>query len=191
MSTEPSSPDPAYARQAAQRDRFLVLLNDLVDMNVDLARRIQVQSHTESPASLAVPLERITRSARRTMALADKYAEPLKAPAAERRAAERRSAAREATRQLMYRDVEDVIQRRAETDEDEQSLHEELRERIDAPDMAHEIDNRPAAHIIRDLLRDLGLAHIPGTHPWARRTPADIADLKRRAAEPRPTTGPP
>ena len=185
MSTPPPSPvpapDPADARQVAQRDRFLVLLNELVDIDMDLARGIKIQAQTTPPGDLAIPLERLNRSVRRTMALADKYIEPLK-PKSDRKPAER-----EATRKKIIRDVQDVIQRSDETDKEKRSLRAELLERIDAPDMADEIDHRPAKAIITDLIRDFGLAHLPGTHPWARRTPADIAILNAQAAR----TGPP
>ena len=36
--------------------------------------------------------------------------------------------------------------------------------------------------IIADICRDLGLGAMPGTHPWMRRRPADVAALFARAA---------
>ena len=171
------SPDEAAARLAAQTERYLVLLNEMIDITADLARGIKVQAQTKPAAELAVPLDHLVRTIRRTMALAQKYAEPPKLPTVKRPPVERQF-----SHERITRDVEDAIQRRAETDREARSLRSELRERIDSPDMELEIDHRPTELIITDLLRDLGLAHVPGTHPWARRTPKDIAELKRRAA---------
>jgi len=55
---------------------------------------------------------------------------------------------------------------------------------MDAPDLDRDIANRPIDDIIKDILRDLGLAALPGTRPWKRRTPADIEQLNARAAAP-------
>ena len=180
------SPADLESRQRAQTERYLGLLNHVIDVCVDVVDGLQVQVRTGPATAVAIPLEHIVRTIRRTMALAQKYAEPPRPRAAER----------ERTRQKIYRGVEDVIQRSAGTDQEARALRNELRERIDCPDMADDLDNRPIEEIITELLRDFGLAHLPGTHPWARRTPRDIADLKRRAALPpptpaRPATGPP
>jgi hypothetical protein len=126
--------------------------------------------------------DRVTRAIRRTVTLlhklpelARKANEPPKPSAAPK--AERRTAARK----RIIRDVEDTIQRTTKDDEAER-LHAEFLDRLDSPDLDDEIDDRPVDQIIADICRDLGLAHSPGTHPWKRRTPADIAILAARAA---------
>ena len=53
---------------------------------------------------------------------------------------------------------------------------------------ADDITATPIAEIIADLCRDLGIAALPGTKPWMRRTPADIQLLHRRATPPQPQT---
>jgi hypothetical protein len=62
---------------------------------------------------------------------------------------------------------------------------------MDAPDLDRDIESRPIDDIIKDILRDLGLAALPGTRPWKRRTPADIAELNARAAAPSRPAGTP
>jgi hypothetical protein len=51
------------------------------------------------------------------------------------------------------------------------------------PDLEDEIANRSIAEIVTDICRDLGIAALPGTHPWKRRIPHDIAILNARAAQ--------
>ena len=77
--------------------------------------------------------------------------------------------------------VEDTIQREADEPE---ALHREFLERLDTPDWEGELADRPVDDIITDIVRDLGLVTILGRHPWKRRTPADIAELCLRAAQP-------
>ena len=171
MSAAPNTPDYA-AIQAAQTERFRVMLNHVIDVCVEVVDGLQAQAKTGPATAVAIPLEHIVRTLRRTMALAQKYAEPPKANA--------KTVARQRSR--IFRDVTDVIQRSAETDREARSLRNEARERIDSPDMLDDIADLPVEKIVTDLLRDLGLAHLPGTHPWARRTPRDIAALKLWAA---------
>ena len=77
------------------------------------------------------------------------------------------------------REVEDTIQRKAQGREAD-SLHAEMLERLDSLDEA--IDDRPIAELISDICHDLGIAHLPGSHPWQRGTLADVAALHLRAA---------
>ena len=79
--------------------------------------------------------------------------------------------------------MEDVIHRRA-TSPRAESLHAELNERLDAPDLDDDLETRPVADIIAEICRDLGLDDMPGAHPRKRRTPADVATLHARAAAP-------
>ncbi|HEY0202925.1 MAG TPA: hypothetical protein VGC15_02075, partial [Acetobacteraceae bacterium] len=99
---------------------------------------------------------------------------------------------RTTARKRILRAVEDVIQRPPDNDEcdDAETLLADLYERMDAPDLDDDIACRPAEDIIRDILRDLGLAALPGSRPWKRRATADITQLNARAAAPsRPARG--
>jgi hypothetical protein len=129
-------------------------------------------------SAFAIAFDRISRAVRRTIMLACKVAEPA-APAAAT-ATQHRAAAR----RRIIREVEDAIQRTAGPAEAE-TLHAELVDRLDAPDVDDDIEHRPIADIIADICRDLGLAALPGTHPWKRRTAEDLTALCARAAMPR------
>ncbi len=65
---------------------------------------------------------------------------------------------------------------------DADPLHAGMLDRPDAPDLDDDPRTRPAADIIADICRDLGLAALPGAHPWTGRTPEDIGQLCARAA---------
>ncbi len=136
-------------------------------------RIIPTPALTQDPV---MAYERITRALRRNIALAQKLHEPPKAPAAP----QYRDHA--AARKRIIRDVEDTIQRTTKDGNDAERLHAELLDRLDGPDLDDDIDHLPIDDIIKDICRDLGIAHSPGTHPWKRRTPADIAILAARAA---------
>jgi hypothetical protein len=153
------------------------VLNDLVDLGHELAKLIveQVKTRIMPGATAALAFERITRCVRRCAWLVRELA--------------KKTTDRVAARKQIIRTVEDSIQRTADHPDDAESLHAELRERLDSPDLEDEIDNRPVIEIIADICRDLGIAHSPGSHPWARRIPADIAALCALAAEPIPRPG--
>ena len=154
-------------------------------MGVDLARMVHAQAKTACDAGdgagdapgaaleAVAGFDRIARTVRRTVALARRLDDPVRVRAGAGR--------REAVRRRIIREVEDSIQRCA-PGESGAGLEAELFERLDGPEMDAEIDHRPAAEIIADICRDLGLATPPGAHPWKRRTPADIAALCARAA---------
>jgi len=189
-------------------------LDDLITMGTSLARALHRQAliqaeaaqaavpphpapHTpyEPPATalanLATAFDRIARAVRRCIALAqrlDTPPPPAKDPAAHRAAARKR----------ILREVEDAIGRTSQDDRDAgdaESLTAELHDRLDGPDLDDDLASRPVADIITELCRDLGLAAMPGTTPWKRRTPADIAALRARAAAPtgapQPSAAPP
>ncbi len=160
---------------------------------------------TAITVALAAAFDRIARAVRRSIALARSLADPV--PPA-RDPAQHRAAARK----RILREVEDVIQRTAPgsdhaasddadadaadfDDASADALLAELHDRLDAPDLDDDISNRPVADIITEICRDLGLAILPGAHPWKRRTPADLEQLCARAAAPsrahQPCTGPP
>jgi hypothetical protein len=129
---------------------------------------------------LAAAFDSISRTVRRCIMLAQSLDTP-KLPA--------RTPDRTAARKHILRAVEDTLQRQDYDDsyrvcDPTEVLHAELLDRMDAPDFDRDIANRPIDDIIKDILRDLGLAALPGTRPWKRRTPADIAELCARAAAP-------
>ncbi|GAC1338100.1 MAG: hypothetical protein NVSMB18_03960 [Acetobacteraceae bacterium] len=184
----PAPPNPAPTDIDQHRRNAL---DELIDLGMDVARRIHHQIAAETPAeapadhppakpllALAAAFDRTARGIRRTVMLVRRLDEPaLRTPDERRRAARRQ----------IIRDVEDAIARRDPASAEADSLHAELRERLDAPDFIGDLDHRPVADIITELCRDLGLAGPPAhlaPSPWKRRTPADIAALRARAASP-------
>jgi hypothetical protein len=137
---------------------------------------------------LAAAFDSISRTVRRCIMLAqnlDAPRKPARPPAPSHTAAPDRTAARK----RILRAVEDTLGRQDYDDsyrvcDPTEALHAELLDRMDAPDLDRDIESRPIDDIIKDILRDLGLAALPGTRPWKRRTPADIALLNARAAAP-------
>jgi hypothetical protein len=168
MTVAPHTTAPAADGPSHHQD----VLNDLIDLGNELARLVvdQAKANTLQAADAAIAFDRVARSVRRCIALARKLAEPPQ------------TADRTAVRKRIIRAVEDTIQRHAEASEAE-TLHQELLERLDAPELEDEIGDRPVDEIIADIVRDLGLAALPGTHPWKRRTPEDIALLCTRAKQ--------
>jgi len=158
------------------------------------------QAANAQPAPLPTPdalikitaaFDQLARAVRRCIALArslNKPMHPARNPAPNRTAARKR----------ILRAVEDTIQRTNSdghglgvSDDDRDAaealhagLHAELLDRMDAPDLDDDIRDRPIDDIIKEICRDLGIASLPGSHPWKRRTPADIAQLHARAAAP-------
>jgi hypothetical protein len=185
---QPAPPKPqSLADQYAEDAQYYRrLLHGVLEIGATLANLLpeQVQSATPSAervpeiARVAIAFDRIARTIRRTITLARKVAEPI-APTAERPDQHRAAA-----RRRIIREVEDVIQRTPQ-DADAETLHAELLDRLDGPDLDDDIANRPIADIIADICRDLGLAAMPGTHPWKRRTVEDLAALSAQAAQPR------
>ncbi len=175
--------ETAPDQQDAHTRYYRATLHELIDMGADIARQVHrqamAQPQTPAPATdpaeplpdHTIPFDRIARAIRRTVALARHIAEPA-APAQHPDRARQRVAAR--TR--IIRDVEDAIQRSTRGDAAE-TLHAELVERLDGPDLDADILHRPVDDIIADICRDLGIAAPPGARPWKRRTPADIQSL--------------
>ncbi len=126
---------------------------------------------TAPPADLLGAYERITRSARRSIMLYQNLFAAKKTPSARHRIAARKK---------IIRDVEDAIQANANPGEEEK-LHAEFLERLDRPELDHEIADRSVAEIVTDITRDLGITGLTDAHPWQRRTPHDIAILNARA----------
>ncbi len=198
MSSSPALSEPAdhaSPTPVSQRDEdaqyYRQVLHELIELGADLARTLHRQA-AATPAAAPEPaparalqpdpsiaFERIARTIRRTIALARKLSDPTQ-PRPAAHAAERRTAARK----QIIRAVEDSIQRDAHSSEAE-ALHAELYERLETMDLDDDLDTLPIAEIIAAIRRDLGIAaHLPGTHPWKRRRPADVRALCARAAAP-------
>ncbi len=145
---------------------------------------------SDAAPDLTAAFDRMARSVRRSIALARVLGEPvvLASDPAQHRAG---------VRKRIIREVEDAIQHASDNAgrpgaerPDAESLRAELRDRMDAPDLDDDIASRPVAEIITEIRRDLGLASLPGHHPWKRRTPDDIQQLCTRAAAPSRTRQP-
>ena len=130
--------------------------------------------------AIAAAFDGASRNVRRCIALARSLDRPAPNP----------SPTRTAARKRILRAVEDAIHRatdgpstdsRADADVLRAERQAELLDRLDSPDLDEDLTHRPIPDIIADLCRDLGLAAQPG-QPWPRRTPADIALLRARAA---------
>jgi hypothetical protein len=162
MFNEPE-PAPTTARHQSALDRLVTLGTDLAELVVE-----QAKAGTITAAEASKAFDRVSRSVRRSVMLSRKLAEP------------RRTTGRVAARKQIIRTVEDHIQRHAE-DGEADTLHQDLQDRLDTEDFEDEIAERPVEDVITDIIRDFGLAALPGTHPWKRRTQADIAALNARA----------
>jgi hypothetical protein len=213
-----NAPDqPTSDQQAQDAQYYRFVLHDLIDMGTELARMVHRQALSQAKATtlstdphidqtsnnatavlgnehpplpsqdLVAAFDRIARAIRRTIVLARKVAMPPPPPGDPARSTNEQH--RTSARKRIIREVEDAIQRAARDNEAE-ALHAEFSERLDAPDLDDDIDHRPAADIIAEICRDLGIAARPGTHPWKRRTPQDVAALSARAAMPRATPRP-
>jgi hypothetical protein len=154
------------------------VLNDVVDLGhrlVSLAVT-QAEANAITVTEAAKAYDRITPNLRRSILLHRKLAEPLP------------TTTRIVARKRILREVEDAIQRESDAPD---VLHEELLDRLESLDLEDEIGGRPVEDIIADIIRDLGLAARPGSHPWKRRTPQDLAELCARAAQPAPSRAAP
>jgi hypothetical protein len=191
-----TDPNQTSRQQAVNTHYYLQVLHELIDMGTDLARAVHRQATADAGEGTAIAagvapdptiaFDRIARTIRRTIVLARHVAEPLP-----ERVASHDAHKRIAARKQIIRAVEDAIESKAYgaawmNDEEADGLRAELMDRLDGPDLDGFDLNRPVADIIADICRDLGLAAAPGTHPWKRRTPDDVAALCARAAAPRP-----
>ena len=144
----------------------------LVTLGISMTEHIHDCTTTQPGTDLAEgskAFERVSRGTRLSILLACKLAEPLR---------------RVAARKQIIRAVEDTIQRRAEDDDEAETLEVELLDRLDTLDLEDELGSRPVQDIITDILRDFGLAHVPGTHPLEAPHP------RRRRGTPRPCRRP-
>ncbi len=181
MSAAPSTAEQQPER-ASQRARHIALLDRSLDIASARLERLDPTA-PDAPdlpdAEAAVIYEKLTRSMRLGILLADKLAEPIPEPK------KLDPAARTAARKRIIRDVEDVINERAGTPERVENLERELLERLDAPDMELELASRPVDAIVLDLCRDLGLR----ASDYKRRIPPEIDLLAEFAAAPPESLG--
>ncbi len=191
MEHEISSPESAAALTRSSTDHPTgqsgedtqhcrrVLLN-LVDIGNEIAEILgeEVRSHKYNPApgpspvpAAAAAYATVAQSVRRTIMLHDKLGQPRKS-----------HPNRTAARKRIIRDVEDAIEHNAPEDEQE-TLHAELLERLDRPDLEDEIADRSVADVVTDITRDLGISGRDDSHRCKRRIPHDIAILNARAEQ--------
>jgi len=179
--------DQAHAQAAQQAAALASLATDGSPVSqATAAQPAPAPAPAASLQDLAAAFDSISRTVRRCIMLAQSLDTP-KPPA--RTPAPDRTADRTAARTRILRAVEDTLGRQDYDDsyrvcDPTEALHAELLDRMDAPDLDRDIESRPIDDIIKDVLRDLGLAALPGTRPWKRRTPSDIAELCARAAAP-------
>jgi hypothetical protein len=193
MSTQPPSAEQAATADQPSTDHLgegskycARVLLDLVEKGHELAAMLmreakaQEESGAPAPAAGRSPMRQavadfacITRAVRRTVMLYQKLIDPARASA---------RAHRVIARKKIIRDVEDAIHHNAPEGEQE-TLHAELMERLDRPDLEDEIADRPIADIVTDINRDLGITGLYDGHPWKRRIPHDIAVLSARAEQ--------
>jgi hypothetical protein len=152
------------------------MVANLLDISNEMAEILtyQIRSQTDDPEAARATVAAFTplaTSIRRTIMLHEKLGQPVK-PRPNRIAARKR----------IIRDVEDAIETNAAADEQE-TLHAELLERLDRPDLDNDIADRPIADIVTDITRDLGVAGPCNAHPAKRRIPHDIAVLNARAEQ--------
>jgi hypothetical protein len=183
------SPTPA-AQRADELQSCREMLLELAEIGMSIARALprqvaaapegQPPTPPDQVVAASVAFDRVARAIRRTVALISRLHEPdSPLPLLPAAAAERRLAARK----RLIRGVEDAIQREARGDWAE-ALNVEFRERLDDPDLDDDLGQMPVNEVIAIVCRDLGIAHVPGTHPWKRRTPRDVLDLCALAARP-------
>ena len=178
---------PAEPQPQDNTAHYQQVLRGLVDMANDIARLLHQQTLRQAeaanaalpppPATTPFPdpaasFDRIARTIRRTILLAQRLDQKLDQPPARTN--------RTAARKRILREVEDVIQRNAKPAE-RPSLNAELLDRLDAPDLEDDIDIRPLDDIIDDIVHDL---RVTGAYArnWKRRTPAEVETLRIRAA---------
>jgi len=188
MEQTSAEPEDNQDDDVGDHDYYLRVLREMTEIGAKLARIVEKQADDHPERDPAEQFERITRSMRRNIMLAEKLGE-----------AKKLSANRTAVRKRIIRDVEDAIHKKAPKDQQE-TLQAEFLERLDMPDMEDEISNRSITEIVIEICRDLGIYDLPGSHPWKRRMLHDIAVLNARAAHvarakhppiPNPTTSPP
>ena len=157
-------------------------LDALMEAGTAFARRLHKEADTvdvEHLPALARAFERIATAVRRTIILVEHLAKPAPDP----------SARRTQIRKTIIRRVERIIHKEVEPP-DAESLRIELIDRLDTPESDQDIDFRPSADIVQEILDDMGLARLPFQSERPRRTPEDIELLNARAARRPPKNHP-
>ena len=148
----------------------------LLDTGVAFARRLHKEVDivaAENLPALARAFERIATAVRRTILLSEHLAKPA--------AIKSQSARRTQIRKTIIRRVEFVINKEVEPP-DAAALRVELIDRLDTPESDQDIDFRPSADIVQEILDDMGIGRLPFQSERPRRTPEDIQILNARAA---------
>jgi len=173
------------AAERAARDGQL--LAELAEIGTDLARMIRQQANAAAWLGSDGPamFERVARAVRQTIALrlrleADALARQLRGAAepAAREAGASRTRERRKTRvkRLVEAAIEADAGRRADPGDSERLLLD-LHERLDDPDIAAELANRPIGEIVAGICRDLGItrdcSRWPDEPPWMAAAPDD------------------
>ncbi len=172
------TPTPPQSQPASPEDDdayYRAVLHDLIEIGATLARQLQEHTAKDPEADLTIPCDRIARTIRRTIALARHIA--TFPPKTRTTPAERTQA-----REKIIRGVEDAIEAKRGPATHTAILYNELHERLDDAGFERDLRTRPIDDIIEELARDLGVAYQSRAYIWKRRTPADIAALRARAA---------
>ena len=178
--TNQAAPPPGHAQH------LTAFLNEFIEGTMVIARELVagVQAQTTAPpetklgatTEAANAYDKLGRCLRHSIMLVQRLDDPAPARPAQPLAAPRRQ---------FLRKVEDVIHRQVPEPRERERLQAELLERLAMPELDDDIESRPVADIVDEHCRDLGIAaRPPGTRPDKRRTPADIALLCARAAQP-------
>ncbi len=158
MTSPTPSAEPDSATLAADAAYYRRVLHGLIDLGADMAPVVHEQTaHPVAPEpalDMAMAFERISRAVRRTINLARKLADPVKASTARDPGVHRAAA-----RMRIIRAVGESIDSGA-TDAEASDMREELADRMDAPDVDDDIDQRPIEEIIGEICRELGIEPI-------------------------------
>ena len=165
--------------------RHLAAIDVLMDTGTAFARRLHKEVDivaAENLPALARAFERIATAVRRTILLDEHLAKPAPIKS--------QSARRTQIRKTIIRRVEFVINKEVEP-ADAAALRVELIDRLDTPDADQDIDFRPGADIVQEILDDMGIGRLPFQSERPRRTPEDIEILNAKAARRPPIIAPP
>ena len=138
----PAEPTPLAAQRAENREHYCAALRRIIDRGVAIIEALDPADG--DPVATARAYHDVARDIRQGIMLADKLAAPIPVPRAE-----------PDPRQRIARELQGAI-REATTGETAETLERELRERLESPEMAEQLDDRPVEDIILDLRRSFG-----------------------------------
>ena len=171
--------------QTTALEKHQPTIDVLIDAGTTFARRLHKEVDivaAENLPALARAFERIATAVRRTILLDEHLAKPVPIKT--------NAARRTQVRKTIIRRVEFVINKEVEPS-DAASLRVELIDRLDTPDADQDIDFRPGADIVQEILDDMGIGRLPFQSERPRRTPEDIEILNAKAARRPPNQTPP